>query len=43
MMLSEDLGYVLGDPITDLKSGISEVEWMLKALIRSLEEKHASP
>ena len=43
IMLSEDLSYGKKDRVTDLKNSISEVERMLKALIRSLEEKHLAP
>ena len=43
IMLSEDLSYRKKDRVTDLKNSISEVERMLKALIRSLEEKHLAP
>jgi hypothetical protein len=39
VMLSGDLGYINGDIMTKLHENISEVERMLKALIRSLESK----
>jgi hypothetical protein len=38
-MLSGDLGCINGDIMTKLHENISEVERMLKALIRSLESK----
>ncbi len=43
IMLSEDLDYGNKDRVTDLKNDISEVERMLKALMRSLEDKHSAP
>ncbi|MGD9310241.1 MAG: four helix bundle protein [Desulfosarcina sp.] len=43
IMLSGDLGYLTDSSANNLKSHISEVERMLKALIKSLEEKHSNP
>ncbi len=43
VMLSADLGYISGDTMTGLQQDISEVERMLKALIKSLENKRSMP
>jgi hypothetical protein len=37
------LGYISNARLEMLKEGIREVERMLKALIRSLENKHLNP
>jgi hypothetical protein len=37
------LGYIKNDRIFELQSDIGEVERMLKALIKSLENKHSNP
>jgi hypothetical protein len=42
IMLAGDLGYFKGDSFEHLQYSISEVERMLKALIRSLENKPSS-
>jgi len=42
-MLSGDLGYVGRDRLQKLRSEIGDVERMLKALIKSLENKHLDP
>ena len=42
-MLSGDLGYVGKERFQDLKAKIGDVERMLKALIKSLENKHLDP
>jgi len=39
MLLSGDLGYIKSEEIKQLQEDISEVERMLKALIKSLEDK----
>ena len=43
ILLSGDLGYISNGRLEMLKEGIREVERMLKALIRSLENKHLTP
>ena len=40
MLLSGDLGYLESIKLKGIKEGIQEVERMLKALIKSLENKH---
>ena len=42
-MLSGDLGYVGKDRLQKLRSEIGDAERMLKALIKSLENKHLDP
>ena len=42
-LLAGDLGYIKNDRIFELQSDIGEVERMLKALIKSLENKHLNP
>jgi len=43
VLLAEDLGYIRDEKLKRLKSDIEEVERMLKALIKSLENKHLTP
>ena len=43
IMLSGDLGYIDSDILEGIKDDIHEVERMLKALIKSLENKHLNP
>ena len=43
MVLAGDLGYIKNDRIFELQSNIGEVERMLKALIKSLENKRLGP
>jgi len=43
IMISGDLGYLTDNSANNLRSHISEVERMLKALIKSLGEKHLNP
>ncbi len=43
VLLSGDLGYIKSDDLEEIKQDISEVERMLKALIKSLENKHSNP
>jgi four helix bundle protein len=43
ILLSGDLGYISNGRLEMLKEGIREVERMLKASIRSLENKHLTP
>jgi hypothetical protein len=42
-LLSNDLGYIKNGEIKELKEEMGEVERMLKALIKSLENKHSNP
>ena len=41
IMLAGDLSYVKNQDLDSLLANLSEIERMLKALIRSLEEKHS--
>ena len=43
ILLSGDLGYIEAGKFTKIQDEIGEVERMLKALIRSLENKHLTP
>lgn len=43
VMLSGDLGYVNNETIVELQKDIGEVERMLKALIKSLENELSTP
>ena len=43
IMLSKDLGYIKPDDFRTLQQDIEEVERMLKALIKSLQNKHLNP
>ena len=43
IMIADDLNYAMHADKEQLRKLISEVERMLKALIRSLEEKHLTP
>jgi len=43
MMLSRDLDYIDNAAIKETMDAINEVERMLKALIKSLENKHLNP
>ena len=43
ILLSGDLNYISTGKLEMLNEGIREVERMLKALIRSLENKHSNP
>jgi len=42
ILLSADLGYIQGQGIATLQDNIAEVERMLKALIKSLENKRST-
>ena len=42
-MLAKDLGYIEPDDFKTLQKDIEEVERMLKALIKSLQNKHSNP
>jgi hypothetical protein len=42
-MLSGDLGYVEKERLQELRAEIGDVERMLKALIKSLGNKHLDP
>lgn len=43
LLLSGDLGYFDSESISEFQSKIGEIERMLKALIKSLENKHLNP
>jgi four helix bundle protein len=43
IMVSKDLGYIKSDDFQELQREIGEVERMLKALIKSLQNKHSNP
>jgi len=43
ILLSGDLGYLNKESLSELHRDIGEVERMLKALIKSLENKHLNP
>ena len=43
ILLCGDLGYIEGEKLKILQKGIGEVERMLKALIKSLENKRLNP
>ena len=43
ILLSGDLGYLNKESLSELQRDIGEVERMLKALIKSLENKHLNP
>lgn len=43
ILLSGDLGYIKDNGIKEILGKIGEVERMLKALIKSLENKHSKP
>jgi four helix bundle protein len=43
ILLSEDLGCINSDVVGGIKEEIHEVERMLKALIKSLENKSSAP
>jgi len=42
-LLSGDLGYIDAGKLKKLQDELGEVERMLKALIKSLENKHLNP
>ncbi len=42
-MISGDLGYVEKERLEELRMKIGAVERMLKAMIKSLENKHLNP
>jgi four helix bundle protein len=43
ILLSGDLGYIKDEDTKRLQKDIGEVERMLKALIKSLENRHLNP
>jgi four helix bundle protein len=43
LLLSGDLGYLKKESLSELRRDIGELERMLKALIKSLENKHLNP
>ena len=42
-MISGDLGYVGKERFQEIRQEIEDVETMLKAMIKSLENKHLNP
>ena len=42
-ILTGDLGYIKSEQLRKVQKDIAEVERMLKALIKSLENKHLNP
>ena len=42
-MISGDLGYVEKESLQEIREAIGDVERMLKAMIKSLENKHLNP
>lgn len=42
-LLSIEFGYVRADTVPDIQQVMAETERMLKALIKSLENKHSNP
>ena len=38
-----DFGYIKSEKLKEIQEAIGEVERMLKALIKSLENKHSNP
>jgi four helix bundle protein len=42
-MISGDLGYVIKERLQEIRQEIGDVERMLKAMIKSLENKHLNP
>lgn len=43
IMISGDLGYVEKDRLQEIRDEIGDIERMLKAMIKSLENKHLNP
>ena len=43
ILLSGALGYIKSEQLKDVQKNLAEVERMLKALIKSLENKHLNP
>ncbi|MDP3297571.1 MAG: four helix bundle protein [Thermodesulfovibrionia bacterium] len=43
ILLSGDLGFIKAEDLKKLQKEIGEVERMLKALIKSLQNKHLNP
>ena len=43
ILLSGDLGYIKSEQLKDVQKNLAEVERMLKALIKSVENKHLNP
>ncbi|MFH1293110.1 MAG: four helix bundle protein, partial [Pseudomonadota bacterium] len=43
LLLSQDLGYLNKESLSELQRDIREVERMLKSMIQSLENKHLNP
>ena len=42
-MISGDLGYLEKEKLQEIREEIGDVERMLKAMIKSLENKHSNP
>jgi hypothetical protein len=42
-MISGDLGYVGKESLQEIRQEIADIETMLKARIKSLENKHLNP
>ena len=43
ILLAKDLGFIEKEELSTVKTNIAEIERMLKALIKSLENKHLDP
>jgi four helix bundle protein len=43
ILLTGDLGYIKSEQLKEVQKDLAEVERMLKALIKSLENKHLNP
>ena len=43
ILLAKDLGFIEKDELSSVKTNIAEIERMLKALIKFLENKHLNP
>jgi four helix bundle protein len=43
ILLTGDLGYIKSEQLKAVQKDLAEVERMLKALIKSLENKHSNP
>ncbi|MBI3353516.1 MAG: four helix bundle protein [Nitrospirae bacterium] len=43
ILLSCDLGYIKAEDLEKIQKNIGDIERMLKALIKSLENKHSNP
>ena len=43
LLLAEDLGFIQKEEVDTAKQHLAEIERMLKALIKTLENKHLNP